>query len=186
MENSEWHSLANFNKLSTSSFMMSVDTYAEQGNSAIWDPVQDIIKHKANIFSFFFFYPWIKLKQAFFTGNTEKFVSLAAAESVPAKSQCMNYTPNLSTSYFRRQTHSPRPGLQVFLLRVREVDHTSEGGDSQKMSSRACANFPNRPRPSSSCRKASKHLSSTGGQVLNIANTSVARSSCSDLIFFFF
>jgi len=54
MENSKWHSLANVNKLSTSSFMMSVNTYAEQGNSAIWDPVKYIIKHKANILFFFF------------------------------------------------------------------------------------------------------------------------------------
>lgn len=28
--------------------MMAVDTYAEQGNSAISDPVEDIIKHKVN------------------------------------------------------------------------------------------------------------------------------------------
>lgn len=48
MENNEWLSLANLNKLSTSSFMMAVDTYAEQGNSAISDPVEDIIKHKVN------------------------------------------------------------------------------------------------------------------------------------------
>lgn len=54
--------------------MMAVDTYAEQGNSAISDPVEDIIKHKVNTPPPpFFFKMWIKLKQAFFTGNTEKF-----------------------------------------------------------------------------------------------------------------
>lgn len=110
---------------------------------------------------------------------------------VPAKSQHMNYSPNLSTSHCRIQTHSPRPSLQLFLLRVREFDHTSEGGESQKMSSRACAGFPNRPghHPCHSmlppsCGTASKHLPSTNGQVLNIANTSMSRPRAQIDLFF--
>lgn len=139
MGNRKCLSFANLNRLSTSSFSVSVNTWAGQETQQSGAQDKTILSTKSTIF--FYFNPWIKPKPAFCTGNAERFSSLAAAESVTAKWQHISSRPNVTTSHFHFSCARPA----VTSGDVREFDHTREGEESQKVSSRTRAHFPNSP-----------------------------------------